>query len=243
MYRIGREARRQGLETIPCPAPRAGPRTLRFLVFDVRQYLRELMAVPAYGTTWHFHRFRHGPLGVKVMWMGRQVTGRVKSLLGEADAVTAASETISRRIKKGVAGFSDTDMVTTPASGLGRPVEGDLGHPFGLRHGRLHSGIDFRAAYGSPVTASAAGQVLFSGMLGPYGNVVVIHHGGGLATVYGHLAGFVVSEGDQVTDGKLIGYLGETGRSYGPNLHFEVRVHGSPVEPMVYLSKVRGFTG
>ncbi len=237
MYRIGREARRQGLKIIPCPALRLELREWRQFVFFGRQYLRELTASAAYAATGHLERLWRGRWGRKTCWALHQVTARLKSLLGEADAVAAASEAISYMIKKRVVGFSDTNTVLTPAAGLSRPVEGVLGDRFGLRHNRLHAGVDFKAAYGSPVVAAAAGQILFARRLGPYGNLVVIHHGGGLATVYAHLAGFVVADHEGIAEGQLIGFLGMTGRSYGPHLHFEVRVHGSPVEPLVYLAK------
>jgi murein DD-endopeptidase MepM/ murein hydrolase activator NlpD len=79
--------------------------------------------------------------------------------------------------------------------------------------------------------------VVIAGWYGPYGNLVAVDHGGGLATVYAHLAGFVVSEGLQAERGSLLGYAGATGRSFGPHLHFEVRAHGTPVDPLAYLPR------
>src|SRR5690606_15166507 len=165
----------------------------------------------------------------------------LRFLTRDADTVAADGAAIGYAIKARVAGFSDAHAVHTPASGLRWPVAGQTGDRFGLRHGRLHAGIDIRAAQGTPVDAAAEGHVLLAGWKGAYGNVVVVHHGGGLATVYSHLAGFTVDEGDSVAAGEVLGFVGETGRSSGPHLHFEVRVHGSPVDPFVYLPPPSGW--
>lgn len=237
MYRIAREGQRQGVEIILCPVVRPGARTWRLVVYDARQYLRELIAVPSYAFSWQLEKAcRSGP-GRLVRGAYRQIRARLKYLAGEADAVAAAGDTIAQQIKARVTHFSDTQTVLTPASGLRWPARGSLGDRFGLRHGRLHSGIDVRAAHGTPVVAAAVGVVLIAGYLGPYGNMVVIDHGGGLTTVYAHLAGHIVAEGEQVADGQRLGFVGQTGRGSGPHLHFEVRLHGSAVDPTVYLPR------
>ncbi|MGH8800423.1 MAG: peptidoglycan DD-metalloendopeptidase family protein [Casimicrobiaceae bacterium] len=236
MRRIANEARRQGIDLSCCPAPRPGRRTWRLRMYDARQALREAIAVPAYAFTWQLGRLlqlRPASLAVSAV---RHLRARIGFLLRDADATAAASDAIALRIKQQLARFSDADAVLSPASGLRRPVQGAPGSRFGLRHGRLHAGLDLRAPYGASVISAAAGTALFTGMFGPYGNVVVIDHGGGLTSVYAHLAGFVVGEGDKVGDGQRIGYVGRTGRSSGPHLHFEVRVHGSPVDPLAYLA-------
>jgi vancomycin permeability regulator SanA len=235
MHRIAREARRQGVDLQRCPAPRPGRRTWRLLAYDARQWLREAIAVPAYAVSWQLDRVLQRPPASLAAKVGRHLRARITFLLRDADATAAASDAIAHRIKQQLARFSDAEAIVTPASGLRRPVGGPLGSRFGLRHGRLHAGVDLRAAYGSTVTSAAAGKALFAGMLGPYGNVVIIDHGGGMTTVYAHLAGFTVGEGDQVDDGQRLGFVGETGRSSGPHLHFEVRVHGSPVDPLAYV--------
>ncbi len=236
MARIGSEARRQGIAAQLCPAPRSGPRTLRLLAFDARQYLREAVAVPAYAVSWQLETLlRHPPLSLAARAV-RHAKARIGFLLRDADAVAATDDAISRRIKEELARVSDSETVMTPASGLRRPAQGPVGSRFGLRHGRLHAGIDLRAPYGAPVVSAAAGRVLLTATLGPYGNVAVIDHGGGLATSYAHLAGFTVEESEAVADGQRIGFVGETGRTSGPHLHFEVRVHGAPVDPMAYLA-------
>ncbi|MGH2820846.1 MAG: murein hydrolase activator EnvC family protein [Actinomycetota bacterium] len=121
------------------------------------------------------------------------------------------------------------------------PAEGSLTSPYGYRvhpifgDTRLHAGIDIGAAYGSSVWAADGGSVAFVGVMSGYGNVVVVDHGGGLATTYNHLSAFLVDEGRRVARGQQIGAVGCTGYCTGPHLHFEVRIDGTPVDPMPYL--------
>ena len=121
------------------------------------------------------------------------------------------------------------------------PASGSLTSPYGYRVNpifgdtRLHSGIDIGAAYGSPVWAAEDGRVSYVGAMSGYGNVVIIDHGGGIATTYNHLSGFSVSSGASVSRGQQVGSVGCTGYCTGPHLHFEVRVNGTPVDPMPYL--------
>lgn len=121
-----------------------------------------------------------------------------------------------------------------PAAG---PVISGFGyriHPiFGTR--RLHTGVDIGAPYGAPVIAADTGVVAFAGEMSGYGNAIVVEHGGGLATTYNHLSSFSVGGGQGVARGEVIGAVGCTGYCTGPHLHFEVRVGGSPVDPMPYL--------
>ena len=121
------------------------------------------------------------------------------------------------------------------SSGLIWPVSGPITSPFGMRWGSLHPGIDIGAGMGTPIQAAASGRVIVAAYSGGYGNLVVIDHGNGLATAYAHQSQLAVSVGEQVAQGQVIGYVGSTGFSTGPHLHFEVRVNGSPVDPMGYL--------
>jgi murein DD-endopeptidase MepM/ murein hydrolase activator NlpD len=123
---------------------------------------------------------------------------------------------------------------TPSAQGLIWPVSGPVVSGFGMRWGRMHEGIDIAAPTGTPVRAAASGTVIFAGVMSGYGNLVVIDHGGGLATAYAHLSGFAVG-GGSVAQGQVIGYVGCTGHCYGPHLHFEVRVNGAAVDPLGYL--------
>jgi murein DD-endopeptidase MepM/ murein hydrolase activator NlpD len=99
----------------------------------------------------------------------------------------------------------------------------------------MHEGIDLGAPEGTPIHAAASGTVIYAGWMGGYGNLTVIDHGGGIATAYGHQSSIAVATGQQVTQGEVIGYVGSTGHSTGPHLHFEVRVDGSAVDPLGYL--------
>jgi murein DD-endopeptidase MepM/ murein hydrolase activator NlpD len=99
----------------------------------------------------------------------------------------------------------------------------------------MHEGIDIAVASGTPVAASASGTVIVAGWVGGYGNLVVVDHGGGIATAYGHNTSVAVGVGQSVAQGQVIAYSGSTGHSTGPHVHFEVRVNGSPVDPLGYL--------
>jgi murein DD-endopeptidase MepM/ murein hydrolase activator NlpD len=107
-------------------------------------------------------------------------------------------------------------------------------HPI-LRQRRQHNGVDLAAEHGTPVYATADGRVGKALYWGSYGNYVQIEHGGQLQTRYAHLSSYTVNSGDQVRKGQLIGYIGSTGRSTGPHLHYEVRVEGEPVDPVPYM--------
>jgi murein DD-endopeptidase MepM/ murein hydrolase activator NlpD len=122
----------------------------------------------------------------------------------------------------------------TSASGFIWPVSGVVTSGFGWRWGRMHEGIDISAPTGTSVRAVASGSVIFAGVMGGYGNIVVIDHGNGLATAYAHLSSIWIG-GGSVSQGQGIGAVGCTGSCTGPHLHFEVRVNGSAVDPMGYL--------
>lgn len=126
----------------------------------------------------------------------------------------------------------DGDLV---ASSLAWPAGGVLTSPFGLRWGVLHAGIDIGAVTGTPVTAAAGGTVTFAGPAGGYGNLVVVNHGSGVATAYGHQSRLAVVVGQTVAPGTVLGAVGSTGQSTGPHLHFEVRVGTRPIDPLSVL--------
>jgi murein DD-endopeptidase MepM/ murein hydrolase activator NlpD len=99
----------------------------------------------------------------------------------------------------------------------------------------MHEGIDIGVGYGTPIHAAAGGVVIYCGWEEGYGNMTLINHGGGLSTLYGHQSSIIVSAGQSVAQGQVIGYVGSTGKSTGCHLHFEVRVNGNPVDPLGYL--------
>jgi murein DD-endopeptidase MepM/ murein hydrolase activator NlpD len=148
-------------------------------------------------------------------------------------AMQAASAAIAAQIRSHGSSGSSGDG-TPSASGLIWPVSGPITSGFGWRWGRMHEGIDIGAACGTPIHAAASGTVIYSGWMSGYGNFVVIDHGNGLATAYGHQSAIYVS-GGSVPQGQVIGAVGSTGHSTGCHLHFEVRVNGTPVNPLNYL--------
>jgi murein DD-endopeptidase MepM/ murein hydrolase activator NlpD len=121
------------------------------------------------------------------------------------------------------------------------PVEGQITGSFGERidpfngEGAFHSGIDISAVVGSSVIAPADGVVTFADFLGGYGRAIMLDHGHGITTRYGHLSSFAVTAGQYIHRGDTIGYVGLSGRSTGPHLHYEVRINDAPVNPYKYL--------
>ncbi|MCZ7526837.1 MAG: peptidoglycan DD-metalloendopeptidase family protein [Acidimicrobiia bacterium] len=164
------------------------------------------------------------------------VRARKDELTSELAQLKAESDAIARMLRERQAGRAGGGtgqlLVPVPApvsSGFGprvHPIFGDT---------RIHTGIDFSAASGTPIRAAAAGTVVEAGYRGGYGNTVIIDHGGSLATLYAHQSRVAVSAGETVAAGDVIGYVGSTGYSTGAHLHFEVRVDGVPVDPMPYL--------
>jgi murein DD-endopeptidase MepM/ murein hydrolase activator NlpD len=158
----------------------------------------------------------------------------------EAAALAAESSQLAAQIQAAQVSPERTTAAviaepTPSASGFVWPVSGPVVSAFGMRWGRMHEGIDIAAPSGTPIAASAAGTVISAGWMGGYGNLVVIDHGGGLASAYAHMSGFAVGGGQSVAQGQVIGYVGCTGTCYGPHVHFEVRVDGAAVDPLGYL--------
>ncbi len=122
------------------------------------------------------------------------------------------------------------------SSTIGTPVKGTQTSPFGPRWGRNHDGVDIAAPTGTAIRAAACGSVSFAGQQSGYGNIVCITHTSQFSTCYAHMSRFAVSQGAQVQQGQVIGYVGCTGSCTGPHLHFETRVNGQPQNPSQYLS-------
>ena len=129
------------------------------------------------------------------------------------------------------------------------PVEGQVTGSFGERidpfngEGAFHSGVDIGSSYGHRIVAPADGVVTLTDSMGGYGKTIMIDHGNGISTRYGHLSGFAVTAGQRVQRGDVIGYVGESGRSTGPHLHYEVRINDTPVNPYKYLRMTLAHSG
>ena len=121
------------------------------------------------------------------------------------------------------------------ATGFMWPLNGAVTSYYGPRWGSMHTGIDIDGTTGTPVVASKAGTVSMASSYSGYGNAVIVDHGGGYQTLYAHLSSFAVSAGQTVAQGQVVGNVGCTGSCTGDHLHFEVRVNGSPQDPMNYL--------
>ncbi len=150
----------------------------------------------------------------------------------------------SRQIAAMIKQMEEAGRMNAQRHGSGQfswPVYGEITSPFGWRvhpiwHSQIfHAGIDIAADYGEPVVAADSGTVIYAGWMGGYGNAVMIDHGGGLVTLYGHNSSLTVGVGENVARGQTIALAGSTGNSTGPHCHFEVRVHGDVVEPLNYL--------
>ncbi|MBV9271155.1 MAG: peptidoglycan DD-metalloendopeptidase family protein [Candidatus Eremiobacteraeota bacterium] len=163
----------------------------------------------------------------------------LQAMIVERQREVAAQEEAARRAA-GIAGVGPPASAGAPGS-LAWPVTGTITSPFGWRRSpfggapEFHQGLDIAANMGTTITAPAAGTVIFAGWYGGYGNYVLIDHGGGMATGYGHLSQILVGNGQQILRGAPIGLVGSTGASTGPHLHFEVRINGKPVDPAAYL--------
>jgi murein DD-endopeptidase MepM/ murein hydrolase activator NlpD len=155
--------------------------------------------------------------------------------LEEVQALAAQSAELAAAIRNAQAGAGSTGSGALSAAGFIWPVNGTVTSGYGMRWGRLHEGIDIAAATGTPIWAAAAGTVIYAGWLGGYGNLVVVDHGNGLATAYAHASAILVSVGQSVAQGETVALVGSTGNSSGPHLHFEVRINGAAVDPLLYL--------
>jgi len=163
-----------------------------------------------------------------------------KAALEAEQAQKQAGEMIAALQKKRSAQKS---YVSGKGSMFNWPVRGNISSPYGyrihpiLKRKILHSGIDIAAPNGTPVKAPAGGEVIYDGWLRGYGRVVVLDHGRGYSTLYAHLSASLVKEGQVVKSGATIAKVGKTGNTTGYHLHFEVRVFGTPENPIKYLKK------
>jgi murein DD-endopeptidase MepM/ murein hydrolase activator NlpD len=154
-------------------------------------------------------------------------------LEGEVRALEAASAQVTNQLAAG--GTAPAGPIRQGSGGYIWPVNGPVVSPFGMRWGRLHAGVDIAVPAGTAIRAAASGTVAIAGWMGGYGQYTCVQHGGGIATCYAHQSSIGVSVGQKVHQGQVIGAAGCTGHCFGDHLHFEVRVNGTPVDPMGYL--------
>ncbi len=137
--------------------------------------------------------------------------------------------------------FGNEYVMQSFGGGMIWPISGPITSEFGWRthpifgSARFHSGLDIGGDYGMPIHAAASGVVIEAGWIGGYGNTIMIEHGSGIVTLYGHNESLAVGVGQHVNQGDVVAYCGSTGNSTGPHCHFEVRVNGEPVSPWDYL--------
>ena len=168
-------------------------------------------------------------------------SAQVSAMLKERQAARAAAAAAAAAAAQSSGGQGASDNWVQGTGQRGWPVSGEITSPYGYRVHPIwgttiyHSGIDIGVDEGTPVHAADGGVVVWSGWMGGYGYAVVIDHGNGLSTLYGHNSELAVDEGQSVAKGQVISYAGSTGNSTGPHVHFEVRVNGDPVDPMGYL--------
>ena len=172
----------------------------------------------------------------------RVVLARVRHERHSAQEDLAALEREQAKVRNALAGagpraFSpDAGPVRRGSGQLIWPVNGPLTGSFGeARPGHMHAGIDIAAPGGTPIRAADSGRVVLLGFTGGYGNYTCIQHTASMSTCYAHQSGYATSSGAAVRQGQVIGYVGNTGHSFGNHLHFEVRIGGSPVNPLSYL--------
>jgi murein DD-endopeptidase MepM/ murein hydrolase activator NlpD len=166
---------------------------------------------------------------------------QVQGEIAESQALESASAQLAAKLQAGqaqataAAAGSTTSTEAPSGSGLAWPLSGPITSPFGMRWGTLHPGIDIGVPTGTPIHAAGSGTVVWCGWMSGYGNLVMIDHHNGLATLYGHQSRIAVGCNQEVSQGETIGYVGCTGFCTGPHLHFEVRLNGNPVDPLGYL--------
>ncbi len=170
---------------------------------------------------------------------------RIEQVTSEVAALSREEATLSGLIRSRQAAAEASSAAPSAAanapaarvggSGVAWPTNGSVTSGFGYRWGSLHAGIDIANGTGTPIRAAKAGTIILAGWNGGYGNCIVIDHGGGFSTLYGHLSRLRASDGQRVSQGDLLGDMGSTGNSTGSHLHFETRVNGSPQDPTRYL--------
>jgi murein DD-endopeptidase MepM/ murein hydrolase activator NlpD len=212
---------------------------LQAVVTDTNQRLSSLQSLASeVAMTYGIIRFRQTPFGLSEGPEGaeaehQRTLDQFDFLKKNATAIALASEGLRL-----MPGRSLADLAFTPSIW---PVQGRITGSFGDRldpfsgEGAFHAGVDISSSYGDVVHSAADGLVVAVETRPGYGHVVVVDHGFGTSTWYGHLSDFTTRVGAQVKRGEMIGHVGTSGRSSGPHVHYEVRVYGAPVNPWRYL--------
>lgn len=173
---------------------------------------------------------------VKGQYGERDVVAEVIKINGVEESRSLVSQNIIKNPTTQVVVKGTKELPPKKGTGTFKmPTRGSLSSRFGTRWGRAHEGIDLAAPIGTSVNAADGGVVTWVGTRGSYGKLVMVDHGGGFVTYYGHLSKYLVKKGDKVYKGQKIAAVGNTGRSTGPHLHFEIRKNGSPVNPLKYV--------
>ena len=166
----------------------------------------------------------------------RGVLAQVREQKNEAMEDLASLQAEQARIAGALQGAPAPGPIKQGSGQLIWPVNGPVTGSFGeQRPGHIHSGIDIAVPEGTPIRAADSGRVALMGWVGGYGNYTCVQHTASMSTCYGHQSSFATSQGASVSQGQVIGYSGNTGNSTGPHLHFEVRINGTPVNPLGYL--------
>jgi murein DD-endopeptidase MepM/ murein hydrolase activator NlpD len=168
----------------------------------------------------------------------RGVLRKVRNRRGELQEDLAALERENAKVTGQLQNSASSPGAGPVKKGSGNliwPVNGPVTSPFGMRWGRLHAGIDIGSPSGTPIRAADSGRVVVMGMQGGYGNFTCVQHSGSMSTCYAHQSRFGTSQGASVSQGQVIGYVGCTGSCFGDHLHFEVRINGSPTDPLGHL--------
>jgi murein DD-endopeptidase MepM/ murein hydrolase activator NlpD len=167
----------------------------------------------------------------------KKVVVEVTKLNGvEQEKVVMSEKVLKEPVDKIVAKGTKKPPPSVGTGSFSLPTRGTITSRFGMRWGRLHTGVDIGAPTGTSIRAADSGKVIFAGWSGGYGKLVKIDHGGGKVTYYAHCSSINVSRGQNVSKGQVIARVGSTGNSTGPHLHFEIRINGKPINP---LSRVR----
>ena len=161
-----------------------------------------------------------------------------ENLEEHVDGLEAASQKITSQLSAAQGRYAGDLPIRRGSGSMIWPVNGQMSSPFGPRWGRLHAGIDISAGEGTPIHAADSGRVVLmqgTGASGGYGNYTCVQHTATMSTCYAHQSRFGTSVGASVGQGQVIGYVGNTGNSFGAHLHFEVRINGAPIDPLGYL--------